>query len=151
MELYIVAENGDGIAIVHDMEKDLYAFINLEDADGINRAKWEDIWLLKSAVSKGGYDKLSSPQIYHPEVWNKPMVVATNGDYNVIKMGFKYTVLKIGAPLPSIDKWGNHKLLSSKLIKANYEKLRPPKPYTEDINEICTSDRQSETKSGNVK
>lgn len=64
-----------------------------------------------------------------------PVIVATNGRYNVIRRGeehYYYTTIKIGIPLSRVRKWYGKELLNAVVDKGGYKVLEPPKPYTED-------------------
>jgi hypothetical protein len=60
-----------------------------------------------------------------------PKIVATSESYMVIKRGKYYGILREGDSLFGIRAWKDKKLLYSVLIKGGYEKVDPPKDYTE--------------------
>jgi hypothetical protein len=66
-----------------------------------------------------------------PKIAGDPKIVATNGNYMVIKRGKYYSVIKKGESIFKVKKWRGDELLHSMLIKGGYTKVDPPKDYTE--------------------
>lgn len=130
--LYIVAQNNDNCCILYDKNRYRYTLVNLEKETELNDLPWGGEDVLCSAIHELGYKEVNPMKSYSIKSNKPPMIVATNGLFNVIQKGPYYAILKKGESLKSISKWGDRRILSSKLVKAGYDLLESPKPY-EDL------------------
>ena len=65
------------------------------------------------------------------ETDKKVYICATNGNYNVLRFGRQYTILKKGLPIKQANKWFDKNLLYSLVAKGGYKQLNPEVPYEE--------------------